>query len=550
MSKCGFLPPNNRLSASTLVIFGRKGCGKHTLVRALQRFVLGNETTSEIKSDTMTVSALDYAYVDIRSDPNGDNSGKLLGRCNIWMMEDPSQASFLAAKLKATDFERLSVAICLDYTNPTTVLEDFHMWQIFITNFFSKIFQDLSLETQDKLRARVENILSNTVPSPFRPVTNLGFPIFTLVTKCDASTFSHFESLAPSLNPTLLAFLRVAVAPLGATLAFLTAPRDLSVLEGVAGAAATAEYRIKGGGIRWLYRVLVAMLYHDNNTSTRHPPGASLNVNKRQSVILKRSNEGFASAEGAEETYLENDEDLATSTNDLQLLMSTFKKNAHKNGITNEDFFPKSLDFDRSVFISGGTDTEEEAKEFLDVVTNGNSRKPLLSFIPPELYKVSANSSSAASIPVSTVSSMSDFLKGCHDALVAAASGVSVVAKPPPPAVSSRPPLTAVPSQPSAVSPPASSSSINQPTVSFASTTSNPPPAPVPAVSSPPSEAPPPVSSRAINPNLIAPPSALSGGVAPPTNVTTEEKKSFFKNLISRAAPSSPRAPPPSAESK
>lgn len=448
----------------------------------------------------------------MRSDATGDSNGKLLGRCNVWIMEDPSQEESLFSKLKPTDLNKLAVWICLDYSSIPNMLDELRQWKALITECLGRLIMELPLNDQDKLRSRLASYIGHVSkyhsappsftqsgassdenqtifsPSSFEILPppegvllqNFGVPIYIVVCKADLVASYETDAIKSPLNPISLAYLRREALPLGASLAYLTALKERVQLEGAAGSAAGVTLRAAEGDAMAtclrLYRHLVHMLYQ-------------------------------VSFSGGAAAHL-----------------------------------PLLCDLERSIFVSKGRDDAVSVHDFAAPICGGTD-KPFSAFIPPQMYannsRISPFTASNAPPPLKA---LNDFLKSCHDSL---ASGIPI-AKPPPRAPNSSiaPPKMQASAQQQQQQPNIQQAQLPQPHTASLATLAAPTTLPH-AVSEPAPVAnttflqSPPAQSPSNSGGLLSTAAASAAG-------DVSDKRSFFRSIISRGpAPTTPRGGTP-----
>mmetsp|Transcript_75981 Transcript_75981/g.180738 ORF Transcript_75981/g.180738 Transcript_75981/m.180738 type:complete len:532 (+) Transcript_75981:78-1673(+) len=201
---CQVLTPD-----STLLVLGRDGIGKRTLLQAL----LTHATPSAAaEADAMLGHsrsvALDFSYFGIR-DPAASRDTTCMANCSVTILEELQYEWMLRDRFQASQLSQSAAVICLDLKEPWTMMEDLRRWMELLQRICAELMASLPLAEQDALRAKVAKVVSEysepppegeeSAPKPPVPedsagatastvVCNLGLPVIVVVTRSDAAS--------------------------------------------------------------------------------------------------------------------------------------------------------------------------------------------------------------------------------------------------------------------------------------------------------------------------------------------------------------------------
>lgn len=155
-------------SDSVLIVLGRTGIGKRTLIEKLLTHAAShsaNPHAPDENDDRGNHGALDFAYFGIRdpahNDRATDHDYMCQAGCSVLMLENPKHAELLRSRLSATNMSHCAAVVCLDLKEPWTMLEDLRKWLEILRESTSKLLLDLGMEEQDELRTRVIKVLDD-----------------------------------------------------------------------------------------------------------------------------------------------------------------------------------------------------------------------------------------------------------------------------------------------------------------------------------------------------------------------------------------------------
>mmetsp|Transcript_48055 Transcript_48055/g.88527 ORF Transcript_48055/g.88527 Transcript_48055/m.88527 type:complete len:543 (-) Transcript_48055:65-1693(-) len=209
-----------RTPDSTLLLLGREGIGKRTLLQAL----LTHATPSAAaEADAMTGHsrsvALDFSYFGVR-DPASSRDSVCPATCSVALLEEPQFEWLLRERLQPEQLRHTAAVICLDLKEPWTMMEDLLQWIELLQKLVGDLMARLPLAEQDALRAKVAAAVSEykepteaqgsasgkaeqqhdeagaaapqepkaTEGSPTALVCNVGVPVIILVMRSDAAS--------------------------------------------------------------------------------------------------------------------------------------------------------------------------------------------------------------------------------------------------------------------------------------------------------------------------------------------------------------------------
>lgn len=194
---------------STLLVLGRPGIGKRTLLQALLKHAIPG-STAEVGDEALNHSravALDYAYLGAR-DPDASEAAAAPdfvcpAVCSALILEDTHFEPLLQSRLAPDQLRRCAAVICLDLKEPWHMMEDLRRWLEVLQRGVQQRLLDLPLGEQDDLRARVAAAVQNyvdfseeprgddrseEVERPPPPTCNLGIPVVVVVMRADGAS--------------------------------------------------------------------------------------------------------------------------------------------------------------------------------------------------------------------------------------------------------------------------------------------------------------------------------------------------------------------------
>eukprot|EP00743_Colponemidia_sp_Colp-15_P002608 GILK01002825.1.p1 GENE.GILK01002825.1~~GILK01002825.1.p1 ORF type:complete len:511 (+),score=101.26 GILK01002825.1:39-1535(+) len=151
---------------STVLVLGDPDSGKRSLVTSLKR--CGHPQSETMFAETVgsDISAIDYAFVDVKNIDDPDND-ETVARLNVWMMKDRQQKELVKLALKPEALIQTVAIIALDFARPWTWMESLTSWVDMLQEVVGEVAISLPLDKQDALRNRVETYVRS-----FREPTN------------------------------------------------------------------------------------------------------------------------------------------------------------------------------------------------------------------------------------------------------------------------------------------------------------------------------------------------------------------------------------------
>eukprot|EP01071_Lankesteria_metandrocarpae_P004789 Lankesteria_metandrocarpae@DN3693_c0_g1_i1.p1 len=148
--------------SANILLLGGRDVGKSSIIRCLQEVGFGQQkvTNFDYHQDNDSVSALDYAYINVRhlDDPDTTES---LSRVNVWILQYTKHRNLLKQKLTAETLKTCAVLICLDLSKPWSIIDELKEWLDFLSEFVVSAFSSLSVEEQEGLRDTLAQYVSN-----------------------------------------------------------------------------------------------------------------------------------------------------------------------------------------------------------------------------------------------------------------------------------------------------------------------------------------------------------------------------------------------------
>eukprot|EP00923_Selenidium_pygospionis_P049392 GHVN01085054.1.p1 GENE.GHVN01085054.1~~GHVN01085054.1.p1 ORF type:complete len:572 (+),score=116.96 GHVN01085054.1:140-1855(+) len=220
-------------SDSHLLVLGRKDVGKSSIIRALQLVAAPNLEQMEEYGNVDAVSALDFAFLNVRNVDDEDHS-QTLATCNLWIVQHASHKPLLMEKLEPEFLSKMCVLIFLDMSQPWTIREDLVYWLTFVSDVVSDLSGELEEEEYQNLKAKMSNYIAQykhkvseeeegqESPPPSLITINFGVPIVICVAKSD--TYRRLDTRTSQGHIDVIgAHLRHCCLPYGGALVYANA---------------------------------------------------------------------------------------------------------------------------------------------------------------------------------------------------------------------------------------------------------------------------------------------------------------------------------------
>lgn len=243
-----------KLPDSKILVFGRPGIGKRSLLQALHSHACPDAASNDAAADHAPEGGhsravgLDYAHVGVR-DPDSEEASMghnfhCPSACSVLILEDVAFEKLLQSRLTPATLQHCAAIICLDLKTPWTMMEDLRKWLELLQRLASELMTQLPLSEQDALRDKTKEALNsykepapvdsaggenaeNQAGSSYGPggagslSYNMGIPVIVAVTRADtASALETQKTLGWS--ETIEAYLRHECLEFGAAIVYTT----------------------------------------------------------------------------------------------------------------------------------------------------------------------------------------------------------------------------------------------------------------------------------------------------------------------------------------
>lgn len=208
----------NRVPDANLLMLGRAGIGKRTLVNALRGFASPSVAAAlaaeerETHADTASrTSVMDYAYFGVRDPvlPESEVAAAeftCTATCSVSILEDAHHESLFLNQIAGIDMHYCAAVVCVDMREPWTIMGDLMKWLSILHNMCTECLSRLAEEEQDKLRERVRDTLAAASKMPAQQsegagddgaaddsaagelAFNIGIPLVVVVTRSDGAS--------------------------------------------------------------------------------------------------------------------------------------------------------------------------------------------------------------------------------------------------------------------------------------------------------------------------------------------------------------------------
>lgn len=224
----------------TLIMLGRSGIGKRTLLQMLLQYACPAAAQADAAADTnpeghSRAVGLDYAYFGSR-DPEQEESASAPdyvcpAACSVLILEDLKHEAVLRCQLKGDTLKHAAAIICLDLKAPWTMMEDLRQWLEVLQRLTAELMQQLPLGEQDQLREKVVGPIQNfkeygdqtqdddVAGNLSSLVYNMGIPIIVVVMRADGASALDSRKTA-GWSETIEAYLRNECLSYGAALIY------------------------------------------------------------------------------------------------------------------------------------------------------------------------------------------------------------------------------------------------------------------------------------------------------------------------------------------
>jgi dynein light intermediate chain 1 len=146
--------PKKEIENTNVFVFGDKMTGKRALFKVMNRSIFENDDSYKrvlpIDEQSARFGLLDYTYLNIKD--TSDENSDIIGKLNIWIMNDFIDKEKILALLKP---ENISNSICLiivDLSRPWLIKESLIKWCKFIKEIFDEIISKFPEDKQNEIR--------------------------------------------------------------------------------------------------------------------------------------------------------------------------------------------------------------------------------------------------------------------------------------------------------------------------------------------------------------------------------------------------------------
>lgn len=244
-----------KLPDSTLLMLGRPGIGKRTLVQSLLQHACPSAAAAEAhevntgKQQSRAV-ALDFAYFGVR-DPEANDAASahdfVCQACtSVLILEDIKHEKLLRSRLSADRLKHMAALICLDLKEPWTMMEDLRKWLDLLRAITTDLLLELNMGEQDELRTKILSSIENYKEPSGKPrpeggadaedgsdgmgdgagnggsvslTCNLGIPCIVTVTRADGASSLETQKTI-GWAETIEAYLRSECLSYGAAIVY------------------------------------------------------------------------------------------------------------------------------------------------------------------------------------------------------------------------------------------------------------------------------------------------------------------------------------------
>ena len=140
---------------TNVFVFGDKMTGKRTLFKIMNRSVFSDDDDQykrllQIDEESSKFGLFDYTYISIKN--TSDEYSEVLGKMNIWIMNDFIDKEKILKFLKPENIVNSICLIMADLSRPLLIKQSIIKWVKFVQEVFSEIISQFPEDKQNQIK--------------------------------------------------------------------------------------------------------------------------------------------------------------------------------------------------------------------------------------------------------------------------------------------------------------------------------------------------------------------------------------------------------------
>jgi dynein light intermediate chain 1 len=241
--------PKKDIENTNVFVFGDKMTGKRSLFRIMNRSVFSDDDSYkrllQIDEESSRFGLVDYTFINIKN--NSEEYSDIIGKLNIWIMNDLIDKEKILTFLKPENIINCICLIMVDLSRPWLLKQSLLKWVKFVKEVFDELISKLPEDKQEELRENVvkkiklyqepeideqgkfikktleEDQIKIKLNTPLKEGvlnTNCGVPIVFVINKSDVVTQSSEKKKFEENSEFILNHIRSVALEYGATIVY------------------------------------------------------------------------------------------------------------------------------------------------------------------------------------------------------------------------------------------------------------------------------------------------------------------------------------------
>ena len=146
--------PKKDIENTNVFVFGDKMTGKRSLFRIMNRSVFSDDDSYkrllQIDEESSRFGLVDYTFINIKN--NSEEYSDIIGKLNIWIMNDLIDKEKILTFLKQENFANSICLIMVDLSRPWLVKHSLTKWVTLVKEIFDDLISKLPIEKQMEIK--------------------------------------------------------------------------------------------------------------------------------------------------------------------------------------------------------------------------------------------------------------------------------------------------------------------------------------------------------------------------------------------------------------
>ena len=146
--------PKKDIENTNVFVFGDKMTGKRSLFRIMNRSVFSDDDSYkrllQIDEESSRFGLVDYTFINIKN--NSEEYSDIIGKLNIWIMNDLIDKEKILTFLKPENIINCICLIMVDLSRPWLLKQSLLKWVKFVKEVFDELISKLPEDKQEALR--------------------------------------------------------------------------------------------------------------------------------------------------------------------------------------------------------------------------------------------------------------------------------------------------------------------------------------------------------------------------------------------------------------